>query len=33
VRLGYRDVFWYRGDREACKVAGLPLANLTREPW
>jgi PQQ-dependent catabolism-associated CXXCW motif protein len=33
VQLGYRNVFWYRGGREAWKAAGLPLVNLAREPW
>jgi PQQ-dependent catabolism-associated CXXCW motif protein len=33
VRLGYRNVLWYRGGREAWKAAGLPLGNLAREPW
>jgi formylglycine-generating enzyme len=33
VRLGYRNVFWYRGGREAWKAAGLPLTNLARDPW
>ena len=25
VALGYRQVFWYRGGREAWEVAGLPM--------
>ncbi|HMD62456.1 MAG TPA: rhodanese-like domain-containing protein [Stellaceae bacterium] len=33
VRLGYHNVFWYRGGREAWKTAGLPLANLARDAW
>jgi PQQ-dependent catabolism-associated CXXCW motif protein len=33
VQLGYHNVYWYRGGREAWKAAGLPLANLAREAW
>jgi formylglycine-generating enzyme len=33
VRLGYHNVFWYRGGREAWKAAGLPLVNLARDAW
>jgi PQQ-dependent catabolism-associated CXXCW motif protein len=33
VHLGYNNVYWYRGGREAWKAAGLPLTNLARDPW
>jgi PQQ-dependent catabolism-associated CXXCW motif protein len=33
LRLGYHNVSWYRGGREAWKAAGLPLANLARDAW
>ena len=33
VHLSYHNVYWYRGGREAWRAAGLPLANLAREPW
>ncbi len=33
VALGYRNVHWYRGGREAWEVAGLPEAELRIEPW
>jgi sulfatase modifying factor 1 len=33
VHLGYGNVLWYRGGREAWNAAGLPLVNLVREPW
>lgn len=28
VRLGYTNVYWYRGGREAWKAAGLPVISL-----
>ena len=31
--LGYTQVYWYRGGREAWEVHGLPEVNLTPEPW
>src|SRR5262245_9651310 len=31
--LGYKQVFWYRGGREAWEVAGLPEADLVPQDW
>lgn len=31
--LGYTDVYWYRGGREAWEVANLPEAELTLQDW
>ena len=31
--LGYRNVHWYRGGREAWEVAGLPETELEPQPW
>jgi TolB-like protein/DNA-binding winged helix-turn-helix (wHTH) protein len=31
--MGFREVFWYRGGREAWEVAGLPEAPLTPNKW
>lgn len=33
IALGYTNVYWYRGGREAWEVAGLPEAKLTPEDW
>jgi adenylate cyclase len=33
VALGYANVFWYRGGREAWEVAGLPEAELQPQDW
>jgi PQQ-dependent catabolism-associated CXXCW motif protein len=33
VRAGYRNVYWYRGGREAWKAAGLPLTPLNPDNW
>jgi adenylate cyclase len=33
VRLGYTQVYWYRGGREAWEMAGLPEADVTPEDW
>ena len=33
VALGYTDVVWYRGGREAWEVAGLPEAELEMRDW
>ena len=33
VALGYRQVYWYRGGREAWEVAGLPEADLASQDW
>ena len=31
--LGYTDVYWYRGGREAWEVNGLPETNLDVQQW
>ena len=31
--LGYRQIYWYRGGREAWEVAGLPEADLAPQDW
>jgi hypothetical protein len=33
VALGYTDVYWYRGGREAWEVAGLPQTELGMQYW
>ncbi len=33
TRMGYRNVYWYRGGRQAWQAAGLPLVSLTPENW
>ncbi len=33
VALGYTQVYWYRGGREAWEVSGLPEAELTATDW
>ena len=33
VALGYTNVLWYRGGREAWEVAGLPEADLVPQNW
>ena len=33
VTLGYRQVYWYRGGREAWEVANLPEADLVLQEW
>ena len=33
VALGYDDVYWYRGGREAWEVAGLPVTELMTQDW
>ena len=33
VALGYTDVYWYRGGREAWEVAGLPETELVLQDW
>ena len=33
VALGYTQVYWYRGGREAWEVAGLPETDLDVQPW
>jgi adenylate cyclase len=33
VTLGYGNVYWYRGGREAWEVAGLPETDLLTQDW
>ncbi len=33
VALGYTQVYWYRGGREAWEVAGLPEAPMVPTVW
>jgi len=33
VKLGYRNVHWYRGGRDAWHAAGLPLVPVAQEAW
>jgi tetratricopeptide (TPR) repeat protein len=33
VALGYTNVYWYRGGREAWEVAGLPETELALQDW
>ena len=33
VALGYTNVYWYRGGREAWEVAGLPETPITIQDW
>jgi adenylate cyclase len=33
VALGYANVYWYRGGREAWEVAGLPVTELMTQDW
>jgi tetratricopeptide (TPR) repeat protein len=33
VALGYTNVYWYRGGREAWEVAGLPETELVTQDW
>jgi tetratricopeptide (TPR) repeat protein len=33
VALGYTNVYWYRGGREAWEVAGLPETELVMQDW
>jgi hypothetical protein len=33
VAMGYTDVYWYRGGREAWEVAGLPQTELVMQDW
>jgi adenylate cyclase len=33
VALGYTDVYWYRGGREAWEVAGLPETEVDVQDW
>ena len=33
VALGYTEVYWYRGGREAWMAAGLPVTEVTPQDW
>jgi adenylate cyclase len=33
VALGYRNVYWYRGGREAWEVSGLPDSKIDMQDW
>jgi adenylate cyclase len=33
VALGYTNVYWYRGGREAWEVAGLPETEVDSQNW
>jgi len=33
VALGYTNVYWYRGGREAWEVAGLPESDVAMQDW
>jgi hypothetical protein len=33
VALGYTNVYWYRGGREAWEVAGLPETKVDVQDW
>jgi len=33
VALGYTQVYWYRGGREAWEVAGLPETEVDVQDW
>ncbi|HME27636.1 MAG TPA: rhodanese-like domain-containing protein [Acetobacteraceae bacterium] len=33
VALGYTEVYWYRGGREAWEAAGLPESELVMQDW
>ena len=33
VALGYTNVYWYRGGREAWEVEGLPETELVLQDW
>ena len=33
VHMGFTEVYWYRGGREAWEVAGLPEENATEQAW
>jgi adenylate cyclase len=33
VALGYTNVYWYRGGREAWEVAGLPETEVASQDW
>jgi adenylate cyclase len=33
VALGYTQVYWYRGGREAWEVNGLPETDLAAQDW
>ena len=33
IALGYTNVYWYRGGREAWEVAGLPETQVDLQDW
>ncbi|SEF15078.1 TolB amino-terminal domain-containing protein [Rhizobiales bacterium GAS191] len=33
VHMGFTEVYWYRGGREAWEVAGLPVENASEQAW
>jgi hypothetical protein len=33
VRLGYTEVYWFRGGREAWEAAGLPVTEVSMQDW
>jgi hypothetical protein len=33
LALGYSEVYWYRGGREAWETAGLPETDLLMQDW
>ncbi len=33
VALGYTQVYWYRGGREAWEVAGMPETDINLQEW
>ena len=33
IALGYTNVYWYRGGREAWEVAGLPETQVDVQDW
>ena len=33
VALGYTNVYWYRGGREAWETAGLPATQVDIQDW
>ncbi len=33
VHMGFTEVYWYRGGREAWEVAGLPEEDAAEQAW
>jgi rhodanese-related sulfurtransferase len=33
LALGYTEVYWYRGGREAWAAAGLPQSEIALQEW